>query len=421
MIDLRDVITEAVGDWLQNRVKTAEQELVSGKADLKRNYFNRTNTILRFLEQNNIVGLTVYAKKNYLDAYTKVSNVEVRDHIFPKLPLYIAAPLYAIRDVSKIQKVVNIINEIYRILIIDNNLGKPGILNEKITGISEYDDYPSFLLTHGGISTTGKRKYNKDNDITLASFLDFLIQNGFEPVNAAEDYRGITKFIINGDSIAAFKLMVDNGFIKPTEKMLEDYHIEEDSHIYKYFMSSVPRKAHLHEPDVDYKNGKIVGGSLVEKLRQDGLFYDMTEKKPQKVPISTMFIIQSELYNVFNIYTSNGEIISNIDDISLSKGSRFSSYSNDMRYVLKEYDRFTQYNDLDKLNKNDRREFLQNIYNECANSIRGMEDSMNDVLAEIGIPKISISSKYLDKHINTDEEFIAAINYFKEVIKLDRL
>ena len=186
-------------------------------------------------------------------------------------------------------------------------------------------------------------------------------------------------------------------------------------------MSSVPRKAHLHEPDVDYKNGKIVGGSLVEKLRQEGLFYDMTEKKPQKVPISTMFIIQSELYNVFNIYTSNGEIISNINDISLSKGSRFSSYSNDMRYVLKEYDRFTQYNDLDKLSKNDRREFLQNIYNECANSIRGMEDSMNDVLAEIGIPKISISSKYLDKHINTDEEFIAAINYFKEVIKLDRL
>lgn len=421
MIDLREVITEAVGDWLKERVQTAEQELVSGKEDLKRNYFNRTNTIFRFLEQNNIIGLTVYAKKNYLDAYTKLSNIEVRDHIFPKLPLYIAVPLYATREVSKIQKMVNMITEIYRILIIDNNLGKPGILNEKITGISEYDDYPSFLLTHGGISTTGKRKYNKENDLTLASFLDFLIQNGFEPINAAEDYRGITKYIINGDSIAAFKLFVDNDFIKPSEKMLEEYNIEEGSQIYNYFMSSVPRKAHLHEPDVDYKNGKIVSGNLVEKLRQEGLYYDMTEKKTQKVPFSTLFIIQSELYNAFNTYVSNGETISNIEDISLSKGSHFSSFSNDMKYVLKEFDRFIQYHELDSLNEKDKKEFLQNIYNECVNSIRGMEDSMNNVLVKIGLPKVVVKSKFLEKHITKDEDFIEAIKYFKEVIKLDRL
>ena len=81
MIDLREVITEAVGDWLKERVKTAEQELVSGKEDLKRNYFNRTNTIFRFLEQNNITKERVrQIKDKAIIKLRKCDNINLLTH-----------------------------------------------------------------------------------------------------------------------------------------------------------------------------------------------------------------------------------------------------------------------------------------------------------------------------------------------------
>lgn len=413
-----EIINEAVGEWLRAKVNKIEQdEQIISKDDIKRNYFNRGDNILKFIEQNNFIGLTVYAKENFLDAYTQVGNIEVRDHVFPRLPLYIAAPLYATKDISKIQKLTSTISEIFKILVIDSGLGKPNILNEKITGITEYDDFASFLLTHGGLSTTGKRKYNKENDITLATFIDFLCTNGFDPVDAQNNYRGLIKFIINGDSIGAFKYMVDNNYITLSESLFEEFDIKEDSQIASFFNKNISRNCKLHSPDVEYKDGKIVGGTLVDKLRQNGIGYDMTSDSIQKVPISSLFIIQSELFNTITKYINDGEKIANIDDISLSRGSKFSSASNELKFIIKEYDRYTHSNDYHKVNKNDNDDFMKHIIEQIKVVLINMRDAINEVLRRLGIPEIEIDLSLVDNSNNTQ----SIITTLKTIIRLDRL